>query len=58
MAMIKFYSLKSKKDVWVDTSKITLKTMKNGRKAAEAVDPETGTKLFKFISKEDLALLE
>jgi hypothetical protein len=58
MAMIKFYSLKSKKDVWVDTSKVTLKTMKNGRKAAEAVDPETGTKLFKFLSKEDAALLE
>ncbi|BBB48118.1 hypothetical protein [Pelolinea submarina] len=58
MAMIKFYSLKSKKDVWVDTSKVTLKTMKNGRKAAEAVDPETGTKLFKFLSKEDLALLQ
>jgi hypothetical protein len=57
MAMIKFYSLKSKKDVWVDTSKVTLKTMKNGRKAAEAVDPETGTKLFKFLSKEDAALL-
>jgi len=56
--MIKFYSLKSKKDVWVDTSKVTLKTMKNGRKAAEAVDPETGTKLFKFLSKEDAALLE
>ena len=58
MAMIKFYSLKSKKDIWVDTSKVTLKTMKNGRKAAEAVDPETGTKLFKFLSKEDLALLQ
>lgn len=58
MAMIKFYSLKSKKDVWVDSSKVTLKTMKNGRKAAEAIDPETGTKLFKFLSKEDLAKLE
>ncbi len=57
MAMIKFYSLKSKKDVWVDTSKVTLKTMKNGRKAAEAVDPETGTRLFKFLSKDDLKLL-
>ena len=45
MAMIKFYSLKDKKDVWVDSSKVTLRTMKNGRKAAEAVDPETGTKV-------------
>lgn len=44
MATLKFYSLKSKKEVVVDTSKITVKTLKNGRKAAEAVDPETGTK--------------
>jgi hypothetical protein len=58
MAMIKFYSLKSKKDVWVDSSKVTVKTMKNGRKAAEAVDPETGTKLFKFLSKDDAAMLQ
>ena len=53
MTMIKFYSLKSKKEVWVDSSKVTLKTMKNGRKAAQAIDPETGTKMFKFLSKED-----
>lgn len=58
MAMIKFYSLKDKKEVWVDSSKVTLRTMKNGRKAAEAVDPDTGTKLFKFLSKEDVAKLE
>ena len=55
--MIKFYSLKSKKEVLVDSSKVTLKTMKNGRKAAEAVDPETGSKMFKFLSKEEAALL-
>jgi hypothetical protein len=55
--MIKFYSLKLKKEVWVDSSKVTLKTMKNGRKAAEAIDPESGTKMFKFLSKEDLAKL-
>jgi hypothetical protein len=58
MAMLKFYSLKSKKEVYLDTSKVTLKTLKNGRKAAEAVDPETGTKMFKFLSKEDLKLFE
>ncbi len=58
MATLKFYSLKSKKEVVVDTSKITVKTLKNGRKAAEAVDPETGTKMFKFLSKEDLKLFE
>jgi len=58
MAQLKFYSLKSKKEVFVDTSKITVRTLKNGRKAAEAVDPETGTKMFKFLSKEDLKLFE
>jgi hypothetical protein len=57
MTMIKFFSLKTKKEVWVDSSKVTLKTMKNGRKAAEAIDPETGGKLYKFLSKEELAKL-
>ncbi len=57
MTTIKFYSLKAKKEVWVDSSKVTLKTMKNGRKAAEAVDPETGAKMFKFLSKEEAAQL-
>ncbi len=57
MAMIKFFSLKTKKEVWVDSSKVTIKTMKNGRKAAEAVDPESGAKMFKFLSKEEAAQL-
>jgi hypothetical protein len=58
MAQLKFYSLKDKKDVFVDTSKVTIETLKNGRKAARAVDPETGTKLYKFLSKDDLKLFE
>jgi hypothetical protein len=58
MAELKFYSLKSKKSVMVDISKVTLKTLKNGRKAGEAIDPETGGKLYKFLSKEDLKLFE
>jgi len=58
MTTLKFYSLKSKKEVMVDISKVTLKTLKNGRKAAEAVDPETGAKMFKFLSKDDLKLFE
>lgn len=58
MASVKFYSLKSKKEVWVDSSKVTIKTMKNGRKAAEAVDPETGVKMFKFLSEKDLKDLQ
>ncbi|MCD6576681.1 MAG: hypothetical protein J7K66_01550 [Anaerolineaceae bacterium] len=58
MAQMKFYSLKDKKHVLIDTDKITVRTLKNGRKAGEAVDQETGTKLFKFLSKDDLKLLE
>lgn len=58
MAQIKFYSLKDKKYVWIDTDKITLRTLENGRKGGAAVDPETGTKLFKFLSKDDVKLLE
>jgi len=58
MTSVKFYSLKSKKEVWIDSNKVTIKTMKNGRKAAEAIDPETGSKMFKFLSKEDLKDLE
>ena len=57
MTMVKFYSLKAKKEVWVDSSKVTIKTTKNGRKAAEAVDPDTGAKMFKFLSKDELAKL-
>ena len=41
MAEVKFYSLKSKKFVVIDSSKVKVVTFKNGRKAAEAVDPET-----------------
>jgi len=58
MDQMKFYSLKDKKHVMIDLDKITLRTLKNGRKAGEAVDPETGNKLFKFLSKDDVKLLE
>ena len=54
MASVKFYSLKSKKYVFIDSSKVEIVTLKNGRQAAKAIDPETGTKLFKFLSKEAL----
>jgi len=54
MKTINFYSLKSKKHVIIDTSKVKIVTLKNGRKAAQAIDPETGGKLFKFLSKEAL----
>jgi hypothetical protein len=58
MAELKFYSLKDKKSVMIDTSKVTIETLKNGRKAARAIDPETGAKLYKFLSKEDLKIFE
>ncbi|MCL4384471.1 hypothetical protein M1116_03385 [Patescibacteria group bacterium] len=57
MATIKFYSVKARKAVEVDVSKVQKVTLKNGRVAAQAVDPETGTKMFKILSASDAALL-
>lgn len=57
MPSIKFYSVKSRKTVEVDVSKVTKVTLKNGRPAAQAVDPETGVKMFKILSAADAALL-
>jgi len=57
MATIKFYSVKLRKSVEVDVSKVKKVTLKNGRLAAETVDPETGTKMFKILSAADSALL-
>ncbi|MBP9818125.1 hypothetical protein KBC75_05275 [Candidatus Shapirobacteria bacterium] len=57
MPTIKFYSVKSRKTVEVDVSKVTKVTLKNGRPAASATDPETGTKMFKILSAADAALL-
>lgn len=58
MATIKFYNVKTRKSVEVDVSKVTKTTLKNGRPAAQAVDPESGTKLFKILSAADAALLQ
>jgi hypothetical protein len=58
MATIKFYSVKSRKAVEVDVSMVKKVMLKNGRPAAEAVDPETGTKMFKILSAADAALLK
>ncbi len=57
MPTIKFYSVKSRKAVEVDVSKVKKTTLKNGRPAAEAVDPETGTKMFKILSAAEASLL-
>jgi hypothetical protein len=57
MPTIKFYNVKSRKSIDVDVSKVTKVTLKNGRSAAQTVDPETGTKMFKILSAADAALL-
>ena len=57
MPTIKFYNVKSRKSVDMDISKVKKVTLKNGRVAAETVDPETGTKMFKILSAADAALL-
>ncbi|HOR01812.1 MAG TPA: hypothetical protein PKZ92_00960 [Candidatus Woesebacteria bacterium] len=57
MPTIKFYNVKSRKAVEVDVSKVKKVTLKNGRPAAETIDPETGTKMFKILSAADAALL-
>ncbi|HOZ81152.1 MAG TPA: hypothetical protein PK370_02950 [Candidatus Woesebacteria bacterium] len=58
MPTIKFYSVKSRKTVEIDVSNVKKVTLKNGRPAAEAVDPDTGTKMFKILSAADAALLK
>ncbi|MPM87566.1 hypothetical protein SDC9_134666 [bioreactor metagenome] len=57
MPTIKFYNVKSRKAVEVDVSKVKKVTLKNGRPAAETIDPETGVKMFKILSAADAALL-
>lgn len=57
MATIKFYNVKSRKSVDVDVSKVKKVTLKNGRPAAETIDPETGVKMFKILSAADAALI-
>lgn len=51
MITIQFYNLKTKEKVEIPDSDVEVITMDNGRKAAKA--EHEGTKLFKFLSKED-----
>jgi hypothetical protein len=52
---MKFYNVKTRQSVEVNDDQVTVVTMKNGKKAAQAqVD---GTKLFKILSKEDASRL-
>jgi len=52
---LKFYNVKTKQSVEVPDSQVTVVTTKNGRKAAQT--EVNGTKLFKFLGKEDLQRL-
>lgn len=56
-AKIAFYSVKLRKTVYVDVSKVQKVMLKNGRPAASAIDPYTGTRMFKVLSAADAALL-
>lgn len=52
---MKFYNVKTRQTVNVPDDKVTIITMKNGKKAAKAeID---GMKLFKILSKDDAARL-
>lgn len=53
---MKFYNVKTRQPVEVPDSDITVVTMKNGKKAAQAM--ASGVKMFKILSKEDAARLE
>ncbi|MGH7203986.1 MAG: hypothetical protein ACREHC_06080 [Candidatus Levyibacteriota bacterium] len=48
---MKFYNVKTRQSVDIPDDKVTLVTMKNGKKAAKS--EINGTKLFKIVSKEE-----
>ncbi len=58
MPTIKFYNVKSRKSVEIDVGKVEKVMLKNGRPAAQTIDPETGTKMFKILSAADATLLK
>lgn len=52
---MKFYNVKTRQAEEVPDDQVTVVTMKNGRKAAQAV--VNGVKMFKILSAEDAARL-
>ena len=57
MSTIKFYSVESGNTVEVEVSKVKKVLLKNGRPAAQAVDPESGVMMYKFLSAAEAALI-
>jgi hypothetical protein len=53
---MKFYNVKTRQSEEIADDKVTLVTMKNGKKAAKAVGSD-GTNLFKIVSNEDASRL-
>jgi len=52
---LKFYNVKTREAVEIPDDQVTIVTMKNGKKAAQAM--MNGTKLFRIIGKDDAARL-
>jgi len=57
---MKFYSVQIRETIEVPNSEVEVITMKNGKKAVQAVVEKNGKelKLFKIISNEELAMLK
>lgn len=56
---MKFYSVQIREIIEIPDNEVEVITMKNGKKAAQAVVEKNGKKLklFKIVGKEDLAKL-
>ena len=55
MIILKFYNVKTRQSVEIPDNQVTVITMKNGKKAAQA--ESNSVKLFKILSKDDAARL-
>ncbi|HVZ67254.1 MAG TPA: hypothetical protein VG917_03245 [Patescibacteria group bacterium] len=53
---MRFYNVKTRQSEEISDDKVTLVTMKNGKKAAKAVGSD-GTNLFKIVGNADAARL-
>jgi hypothetical protein len=53
--ILKFYNVKTRQSVEIPDNQVTVITMKNGKKAAQA--ESNSVKLFKILSKDDAVRL-